>query len=291
MQTPPGASGEPNVRWEELTAPDFEKAVRRTGVCLLAAGCLEKHFDHLPLGTDFLNGHRICCLAAEKEPAVVFPPYYFGQIHEARCFPGAIAIAPVLTLELLMAVCDEIGRNGFRKIVIHNAHGGNTHLLNYLCQATLAQRKPYAIYLPEWFYPERRRKEFQALLRTKVHGHACECETSISLANHPHLVKMRAVRGRKAEPLGRYDHIPPSRVSGRWYSDFPDHYAGDAAAATVEKGRKLRQLMVDSLADYVRAVKKDQVVLKLMDEFHTRCGKIADAQPHRAPAAKRRKKT
>ena len=76
------------MQWENLTATDFATAARETGVCVLATGVLEKHSEHLPLGTDFLNGHRIACLAAEQEPAVVFPPFYFGQIYEARCFPA-----------------------------------------------------------------------------------------------------------------------------------------------------------------------------------------------------------
>jgi len=261
------------VQWEELTAPDFEIAVGETGVCLIAAGCVEKHFDHLPLGTDFLNGHKICCLAAEREPAVVFPPYYFGQIHEARCFPGTVAIDPILTLKLLGNVCDEIARNGFRKIVIYNAHGGNTYLLNYFCQAILAERKPYAVFVHEWM-PVGRQEQWKAILETPFHGHGCECETSISLANHPHLVKMQAVGGRKSDPLGRLGHLPANMISGYWYADHPDHYAGDAAPASAEKGRKLRALIVDSLAELIRAVKDDRTALELLDEFHGRCDKI-----------------
>ena len=264
------------MQWEELTAPEFAAAVKDTGVCVLSVGCLEKHFDHLPLGTDFLNAHKICCLAAEAEPAVVFPPYYFGQINEARCFPGTVAVPASLTLKMLWAVCDEIARNGFRKIIIYNGHGGNTHMLNYACQATLSQRKGYAIFIPAgrlWpgLAQQDRQAQWNALLETPVHGHACECETSISLANHPHLVKMDAIAGRKADPLGRLDHIPPGRVSGRWYSDHPDHYAGDATAATAEKGLKLRQLAVDSLAEYIKAVKNDSAALELLSEFHDRC--------------------
>ena len=53
----------------------------------------------------------------------------------------------------------------------------------------------------------------------------------------------------------------------RWYSDFPDHYAGDARSATKEKGSILRALLVDSLAEYIAAVKADQVVPHLEDEF------------------------
>ena len=78
------------MQWENLTSPDFATAVRETGVCILTFGVLERHSEHLPLGTDYLNGHKLACLAAAREPAVVFPPFYFGQIYEARCFPGTV---------------------------------------------------------------------------------------------------------------------------------------------------------------------------------------------------------
>ena len=251
------------MKWEELTAPDF---VRGEGDSrrLRRRRRLRREALRPPSarGRIFSTGTRFAALAAEKEAAVVFPPYYFGQIHEARCFPGTVALEPVLCLQVLLATFDEIARNGFRKIIVYNAHGGNTHLLNYACQATLAARKPYAVFLPDRLWPERRQKEYAALLTTKVHAHGCECETSISLANHEHLVKMKSLRGRKTEPLGRLNHIPPGRVTGRWYSDYPDHYAGDATAASKEKGEKLRSIIVDSLADYIRAVKNDKAALE-----------------------------
>ncbi|MGE5223136.1 MAG: creatininase family protein, partial [Omnitrophica WOR_2 bacterium] len=59
------------MQWEQLTSPDFQSAVEQTGVCIIATGVIERHSEHLPLGTDFLNGHRLAVLAAEKEPAVV----------------------------------------------------------------------------------------------------------------------------------------------------------------------------------------------------------------------------
>ena len=137
------------MQWEHLTSTEFAAAVRETGVCVLSLGVVEKHSEHLPLGTDFLNAHRVACLAAEKEPAVVFPPFYFGQIYEARCFPGAVTLAPTLLLELIQGVLDEIGRNGFKKVILYNGHGGNTHLIRFLAQASLWERKPYSLYIPD----------------------------------------------------------------------------------------------------------------------------------------------
>ena len=130
------------MRWDELTAGDFQEAVHQTGVCVLAVGVLERHGEHLPLGTDYLNGHRLACLAAEKEPAIVFPPFYFGQIYEARCFPGAVTLKPTLLIELFEGVLDEIARNGLHKIVLYSAHGGNHYLVGFLAQCTLWKRSP-----------------------------------------------------------------------------------------------------------------------------------------------------
>ena len=57
------------MQWEQLTATEFAAAVRETGVCVIAMGVVEKHSEHLPLGTDYLFGHAIACRAAEIEPA------------------------------------------------------------------------------------------------------------------------------------------------------------------------------------------------------------------------------
>ncbi|RPJ52353.1 MAG: creatininase family protein [Chloroflexi bacterium] len=175
---------ERTMQWENLTSADFAKAVKETGVCVITFGVVEKHSEHLPLGTDFLNGQKLACLAAEIEPAVVFPPFYFGQIYEAKCFPGTIALKPTLLVEVITGVLDEIGRNGFKKIILVNAHGGNAHLLPFLAQASLYEQKPYTLYLYQGREEEEFAQQWQSIVETEVHGHACECETSVSLANH-----------------------------------------------------------------------------------------------------------
>jgi len=258
------------MQWENLTATEFAQAVRDTGVCVIAMGVVEKHSEHLPLGTDYLNGHKVACLAAEKESAVVFPPFYFGQIYEARCFPGTITIQPSLLFDLAQAVFDEIGRNGFKKIVVLNAHGGNYAFLQYLLQCSLWEEKPYHLYMPTQSVIPSHEEEWQELLETSVHGHACEIETGITLANHPELVKMDRVPEEPALGLGRMKDLPPTYNAIWWYADFPDHYAGDARTITREKGLVMRQLMVDSLAEYIAAVKADEVVPALTQEFFRR---------------------
>ena len=76
-----------------------------------------------------------------REYAVVFPPYYFGQIWEARHQPGCLTLPRELLDAVLQALCEEMRRNGFEKFLLVNGHGGNKFWLNYFCQSQLASRR------------------------------------------------------------------------------------------------------------------------------------------------------
>ncbi len=269
------------MQWENLTSPEFARAVQETKVCVIAFGVVERHGDHLPLGTDFLNGHAVASLAAELEPSVVFPPFYFGQIYEARCFPGTITIKPTLLVELLLGVFDEIGRNGFEKIILFNAHGGNQFMLSFLAQCSLWEAKPYSIYVYRGLNEEQR-KRWLDVCETKLHGHACECETSVSLANHAHLVKMDRIPDKEVKPLGRTGHLEQNFSALSWYSNYPEHYVGDAKAATIEKGRRLRAIQVEALAEFIKKVKEDRVIPELEKEFQTRVKAVSAGEERAA---------
>jgi creatinine amidohydrolase len=199
------------MKWEELTAPEFRGAVRRSkGVCVVPVGVVEKHGDHLPLGTDYLYASAVAARAAELEPAVVFPPYYFGQIHEARHLPGTVALSARLITELLGEVCAEIGRNGLKKIVLLNGHGGNRYLVPF-AKSMLESERDYAVYLLDLdaYYRTGDDPGWQALRETEVDGHGGEVETSCLLATCPRLVRIAAISPRPGMPRGRLAHLGP----------------------------------------------------------------------------------
>src|SRR6201997_1659229 len=137
-----------STKWEELTAGDFKEAIATAqGTCLLPFGILEKHGPHLPLGTDLLNVRYVAEHAAQEEYAVIFPEYYAGQIFEAKHEPGTIAYSPELQLRLLQETTDEMARNGCKKVIIVNGHGGNNHLLPYFAQSQLDNPHDYVVYV------------------------------------------------------------------------------------------------------------------------------------------------
>src|SRR6516162_7794170 len=174
-------------RWEELTSADFEKAIAEAkNTCVLPFGIVEKHGPHLPLGNDLVNVRYAALHAVEQEYAVVFPEYYFGQIFEARHEPGTIAYSAKLQMELLQETTDEMARNGCKKIVIVNGHGGNNHLLPYFAQSQLASQRDYMIYVfQNPGYPAGRPQ-----LHSRTDQHAGESETAHTMVSRPDLVHM-----------------------------------------------------------------------------------------------------
>jgi len=259
------------VQWEELTASDFPEAVRRAkGVCLVPIGVIEKHGPHLPLGTDVMAVREASIRAAQREYAVVFPYYYFGQIFEARHQPGTLAMRPELLNALLESMCDEIARNGFHKILIVNGHGGNTSWLSFFCQVQLAQQKDYVVCVARDHWEQEAQEQVRALRKTDWGGHADEVETSQMMAIRPDLVQLHRAGDESGRPRRRLKQVGNAHTGIWWYADFPNHYAGDARPANVELGELALEGWVKGLVEVVRAVKKDKAAQRLQDEFHGR---------------------
>ncbi|MGE5530286.1 MAG: creatininase family protein [Patescibacteria group bacterium] len=255
--------------WEELTAAEFAGAAASTrGTCLVPLGVLEKHGDHLPLGTDLLNVRALAIRAAAIEPAIVFPPYYFGQICEARHQPGTLAFGEELLLGALRGVCAEIARNGLKKIILVNGHGGNCHMLHYFAQMMLDETRDYVVYLAD--LDAVRPPEALALIENKDGGHADEGETSVMLAHRPDLVKLDRADVEDGRPRLRLRNLRGAYTGIWWYADYPGQQAGDPTRATAEKGRRMLELGAASLAKLIAAVKEDTVAAELQEEFYRR---------------------
>jgi creatinine amidohydrolase len=246
------------MQWEQLTGKEFPEAVERAqGVCVLAIGVIEYHGPHLPLGTDMFTAHAVACEAARREPVIVCPPYYFGVNTETKHFPGGIVLRDHLLFELLDNLCGELSRNGLKKIVLLSGHGGNRFFLPLFVQLALDKGKDYTLYyVQDLRDPELHRQ----ITETDVHGHACECETSVALHIHPHLVKMEALDpGRWWQPQEQLKGISERLYTpADWFGQFPEHCAGDPRPATAEKGKALFEAAVANLVEILKAVKADQ---------------------------------
>lgn len=258
------------ARWDELTATDWQAALDKSSqTCILPFGILEKHGPHSPIGTDLIHVREWAARATKQEYAVVFPDYFYGQINEARQQPGTFALPAQLIYNLLEATCDEIARNGFKKIVILNGHGGNPEFIRFFMQSFLNKRHNYAIY----FYDPENDAAFQAQYR-KMHKsdlrgdeHAGESETSVLMYYRPDLMRMDRAASQSGADQKR-QNLPGVYTPIWWYASFPNHYAGEGAKATSEFGKFITDNEIASFIKVLKEIKADTTTIKLQDEFY-----------------------
>jgi creatinine amidohydrolase len=265
-----------SVHWEELTAADFRSAIEQSkGTCLLPFGILEKHGAHLPLGTDLLDVRYAALHAAEQEYAIVFPEYYFGQIFEARHQPGTIAYSTHLQLELLQETTDEMARNGCKKVIIVNGHGGNENLLPFFAQTQLEKQHNYVVYVLGLVEPPAGGPP----KKTSVDMHGGESETSKMLISRPDLVHLDRANSESGADQTRLKLPDTVYTAIWWYARFPNHYSGDGSAATRERGEFEMTNWQVAIVNAIRAVKADQTSLQLQNEFFEKAKHPLETRP------------
>ena len=268
----PARAQELPARWDELTASDWPKALERAAyTAILPIGVLEKHGPHAPIGSDLIHVREWAARVTKQEYAVVFPDYFYGQIYEARHQPGTFALPSRLLWDLLDATCEEIARNGFKKILIVNGHGGNPNFLRFFVQSQLERRRDYVVY----FYdpaPDPALTEKMDRMRKSdpsFDQHGGERETSTLLYLRPDLVQMDRAATESGANQKRLA-VPDVYTAIWWYAGYPNHYAGVGAAATREFGQLVTEGRLESLRNALRAVKADTQAPALQKEFFDR---------------------
>lgn len=257
-------------KWEELTASDWDKALAESdSTCILPLGILEKHGPQAPMGSDLIVARSIALEAAKNEYAVVFPEFFFGQINEAKHIGGTVALSSDMVWDILKATVEEIARNGFKKIILVNGHGGNNYLLPYFVQTQLEEEKDYVTYLFDSEFDAEQTEKINELRNSDPSEdmHGGEGETSLLLYLRPELVKLDEAPNESGADQARLD-LPESLYTGIWwYARFPGHYAGKAEGATAELGELMFDFRVESLVEALGHAKGDDITPAVQREY------------------------
>jgi creatinine amidohydrolase len=198
---------------------------------------------------------------------VVLPPLYYTDVSAMRTATGAITIRTEILMDFVTEICDEVGRNGFSKILLVSGHGGNGPWMSMLCNRMLEHPKPYLLYT--YSVQLLGGEQNRPLLQTSFDYHGGEVETSIALHLFPELVdpdgRVAATVPASDPDLGGAQS--PYAFALRW----PRSVSGDPFPATAEKGRVFFESNVDQLVNCMAKVKADTVTVRFKTEFERRC--------------------
>jgi creatinine amidohydrolase len=230
--------------WAELTSSDFQARDMARSIVVLPVAATEQHGPHLPLGTDamIMDGYiaMVITRLPDELPVLFLPVHNCGLSIEHINFPGTLSLSAKTTLRAWTEVCECVRRTGCRKLVLLNAHGGNSAVLEIIVHDLRARLNMLAV-IASWRHFGSPDGLFSP--HELAHGiHAGEIETSLMLAFRPDLVRMKEAEDfpcTSAEMEREFKWLRTGRPTGfGWMAqDLAASGAmGNAAVATARKG-------------------------------------------------------
>lgn len=287
------------VQWEDLTSPDFVKALKQSDyTCVLPFGTVEKNGPSGPLGSSLIIARAVSLAAARQEYAIVFPPYYVANVTSSANHPGAIAYSVDLQLKMLEETVSEMGRNGCKKILIVNAHSPNEALLGLFQSELLVQPRSYVVYTMKGGPAQSSGRPSQGqngkagvnggqgavgqksggqqpgcplppgaeASKPGADGHGGEGRNSLVMAVEPGLVHPERAHDESSAGLNQIKLPNEVYTTVSFYDKSPNNYEGDASGANAARGKLLLESTAACVRDALRAIKADNVSAKEQQE-------------------------
>lgn len=283
------------TRWLYTSSENFD-ALRQVScdTCVLPMGCVEKHGLHLPLGVDVFEAEQLAYEASKLETVCVFPTFYFGDVpnNTPQRPAGTIALPLSTQMLLLEQMCAQIARNGFKKIIIYNSHGGNTSWLNVFLRQHDQAAHDYVVvfvnmksrFLPEMAenirtkgpdaYPEMNEDDIRYVLQCNddqiISGHAGFGESAFTIGLEPetvHLDRLGIVSGLSRNLTQKYADAGITIKDGGWDVNYPHAMSGHDPVGLNERiGKAAVRHEAERVSKAFKLIKEDTDLIKWHNE-------------------------
>ena len=262
--------------WSELTTLDFASMDTARAIAVLPLAATEQHGPHLPLSvdTDIVNGVVTASLthlqAAQVSsdaplPVLFLPTQSVGLSPEHAAFPGTLTLKPETLIRLWTDIAESVKAAGVNKLVLFNAHGGHVGPMDVVAR-DLRARLGMLVYSVNWYQLpllNEKGEDLNALFSAHEHRfgvHAGDVETSVMLALQPQSVRMALAQNFQSTSAQRALDFPilgngrSAKLAWQMQDYNPAGAAGNAAAATAEKGQALLDAAGRSLAQLLTEI-------------------------------------
>ena len=250
-------SNHPEYLWAALAWPELSERLKLVDTAILPCGAIEQHGPHLPLDVDYFDAFYLARKVAEAclDPKpIVLPPLPYGVSYHHSEFKGTICVSNNSLSALIYDIGMSLAYNGIKKIVILNGHGDNAPTLEYAAQMINRDAKIFVCVETG----ETSDIDIDGLIDTQNDIHAGEIETSTTMAIRPELVDMNKAVDATLDLNNEYlDFTSDRGVS--WYVHTKrlskSGVMGNATLATAEKGKKIWEVMIRNLTEFVETIK------------------------------------
>jgi creatinine amidohydrolase len=115
-----------------MTTEEVSLLLKKSDMVIIPVAALEQHANHLPIGTDFLNGVEICKLIAQDRDLLVAPVLMAGQSPYHMGFAGTITLSAETIVKVHLETVQSLIKHGFKRFIFMTAHSGNTAIVQFI---------------------------------------------------------------------------------------------------------------------------------------------------------------
>ncbi|MGV1953264.1 creatininase family protein [Agrobacterium vitis] len=237
--------------------PALSPAERANWIAVLPLGAHEQHGPHLPFETDTIIAQgvvdRLILALPDTLPVTFLPVEPVGYSVEHMDVFGTRTLTFNEAVERWLGIAETLSGQGIRKLMMLNAHGGNSPLMTVVATEARVRFNMLAV-ATSWT----RFGQPEGLIRPQdkaIDIHGGDIETSVMLALRPDLVAMDKAQNfssRQSEFAARFTHLRaygPHAFGWKMADLNPLGVAGNASVATAEKGENLLSHAVHGLVE------------------------------------------
>jgi creatinine amidohydrolase len=235
-------------RLKHLSLTQFKEMKETTNLVIIPTGAIEANGPHLPLGLDTIVAEKLAELVANRIPAVIGPTLEVGESSSLYEFPGTLVIRPEHFKLYLEDICRSLIKWGFTDFLFINGHGRNVTIITQLVDTLHQFDRVRCAQVEVWQFIK-----YQSSNHSETadigHFHGGEGGTSVMLHLAPELVDISQALN---EPPGEPDAFPEILKYRKFSTQTKSSTIGNATLATAEKGRRLVEMAVERIEQFLK---------------------------------------
>ncbi|MEH7343009.1 creatininase family protein [Bacillus sp. JJ1532] len=236
-----------------LSSTQIENLPKKDSLVILPIGAVEQHGPHLPVFTDTLLAETVLEESFKYVPSDsniwVLPPLPYGKSNEHLGRAGTFSLSSTTLQSVIMDIGRSLKQSGFRRLLLFNAHGGNSDLLNLLAREVRLETNimVFRINVGGLTLEENFLSETERLLG--IHGG--DYETSLIMASYPEWVREDKLPVEYPELLKKSNFLRFQKSNFAWTIDdvSSSGILGNAKTSSAEKGRRIYEQHGKHLAE------------------------------------------
>lgn len=244
-----------SIRMHEHTREEIGEFARSGGAVVVALAATEQHGPHLPVYTDTLIAGHVAeesvRLAGQSVPVLLAPVMPIGCSEHHLSFGGTISLSPMTYFQVLRDIGESLVKDGFRKIIFLNGHGGNEPMMQQIANDMAVRHPIWTAAASYWSLARDSLQQIGASEVGPVPGHAGGFETSAIMALAPGLVREDRIGASHPERDWIFAGPPGAFVGRHGELTGCDGYTDAPTRATADKGRLYLQTITESVSGWI----------------------------------------